>query len=166
MSLSLKPEPRWATKRLQQNQGLPLIYRADRIPAPLSVTVTPPKTKLWRETEVRLQESEIDYGQLINAALAGNEGSFQRLYALHDHVGAASGLGFGTLLQAIALAVGDKTFANWVRDLSPREQQIMHHFLLAGFDYGKRPYRIEDFPKVLPLTYQLTHPAYQAARSH
>ena len=156
MSFSLATEPVWAAERLTQNQGLPLTYRAHKVPPRFSVPIATPKIDLWEETAAVLRESGIDYGQLINSSLAGNEGSFQRLVALRHHTDAASALGFGVLLQQIALTVEDEVFAAWISDLNPQSRQDLHRFLEAGFDYGNNNYNLEDFAKVLPLTYQLT----------
>ena len=156
MSFSLATEPAWAAERLSQNQGLPLTYRAHKVPPRFSVLLTAPKIDLWEETTAVLRESGIDYGQLINSSLAGSEGSFQRLVALRHYTDAASALGFGVLLQQIALTVEDEIFASWIRDLNRQSRQDLHRLLEAGFDYGNNNYNLEDFAKVLPLTYQLT----------
>ena len=133
-----------------------MTYRAHKVPPRFSVLLTAPKIDLWEETTAVLRESGIDYGQLINSSLAGSEGSFQRLVALRHYTDAASALGFGVLLQQIALTVEDEIFASWIRDLNRQSRQDLHRLLEAGFDYGNNNYNLEDFAKVLPLTYQLT----------
>ena len=122
-------------------------------------TVTEPELELPEITEAQLKDLlfTADYGLLINKSLDGDTDSLAELMRLGKHTNGGGAYGFGVMLQAIALEIGDSEFAKATTKLSKDDKQLTHQLLLAGFDYGDERYTVDDFEVLLPETYKLTN---------
>ena len=125
-----------------------------------SAAKTPSEIPIWDITQSQLSDSlfPVDYGALVNQSLAGDREALISLIRLGQYTDAAGALGFGVLLQAIALQIGDENFAEACRELSDQEREFTHSLLEAGFDYGDEAYQVEDLPRQLPLTVEVLKP--------
>ena len=122
-------------------------------------TVTEPELELPEITEAQLKDLlfTADYGLLINKNLAGDTDSLAKLMRLGKHTNGGGAYGFGVMLQAIALEIGDTEFSEATTKLSKDDKQLTHQLLLAGFDYGDERYTVDDFEVMLPETYNTTN---------
>ena len=125
-----------------------------------SVAQTPSQIPIWDITQSQLNDLliPVDYGALVNRSLEGDREALISLIRLGQYTDAAGALGFGVLLQAIALRIGDEAFAEACRGLSSQERERTYHILEAGFDYGDEAYQVEDLPRQLPLTVEVLKP--------
>ena len=120
----------------------------------VSTSQTPSQLPIWDITQSQLDDLliPVDYGALVNQSLSGDRDALVALMQLGDETNGGGAYGFGALLQAIALRIGDEKFAAACQKLADSERQLTGTLLKAGFEYGDPAYRLEDLPRLLPLT--------------
>ena len=114
---------------------------------------------MWYDTITKMDRLGIDYGAAVNRALKGETDDVLSFVRLYVHLDGGACYGHGIAMLHVALEIGDGNFADCLSKLTLSERESLWGFMMCGFSHNEDGYRGEQYPTLLPKTYEVLEAA-------